>query len=124
VGRFGAFWVEGAVNDHYSEGGLSALLPDDLRWGGTASGLRGGLELDWTPRERDALWASGDLYLLPGDRTGLFVGSAGWMHGWQRFQLSLGLYSLIDLPDRILLEGEPPVGPLLNGAWVFGGSQE
>lgn len=102
---------------------------------GFASGGRIGLwstgaELDATLNAHNALFAGGDLYHTFGDPgasleepTGLLVASAGWMHGWRHASLTLGAYGIVDLPEARMAQDFPPVGPMANLAWTFGGGR-
>jgi hypothetical protein len=102
-------------------GGLAVYVPLVLpiAAGGVAPGLTGGAEADLALGANDALIVSGDVYYLDGASEGLAMATAGWTHAWSHFHLTLGAYTLIDLPAAHALSDSLPVAPYANVYWRF-----
>ena len=96
---------------------VPAVLP--ITGGGAAVGVTGGAEIDWALGEHDALVASGDVYWLDGAGEGLAMGSMSWTHAWTHFHLTVGAYTLVDLPDARMFHDQLPVAPYANVYWRF-----
>lgn len=109
---------------------VGAVTPAGFATSGRIGLWSAGAELDATVNAHNALFAGGDLYHAIGDPggglgepSGLMVASAGWMHGWRHASLTLGAYGILDLPDAKMAQDAPPIGPMANLAWTFGGGR-
>jgi hypothetical protein len=117
--RGGAFGLEMGVLG--LGGGVAVYVPFVLpiTGGGAALGLSGGGEMDAVLGEHDAIIVEGDVYGLVGAQEGLLLATAGWTHGWKCFHLTLGAYTLVDLPEGRMLHDQLPVAPYANAYWRF-----
>src|SRR5262249_30912590 len=100
-------------------GGLAVYMPFvvPIIGGGAALGLTGGGEIDAVLGEHDAIIVEGDVYTIDGAQEGLLLATAGWTHAWKYFHLTVGVYTLTDLPDARMLRDQLPVAPYANMYW-------
>jgi hypothetical protein len=116
------------------EGGLAGVIGGAGAGGGGAgagggpaeahasrTGLTAGAELARTFGKRDALIVAADLWkwraMTMDGPTGLVYPRVTWTHQWTHWQLTGGVYALIDLPKASALQSKEPVAPFLNVAW-------
>jgi hypothetical protein len=94
------------------------VLPIAL--GGSAVGAMGGVELDYRIDRRNVFVFDADLWALRHAKDGLLVMTAGITHAWRHFHLTIGAYSLGDVPALTLWkESKMPVAPYANVYWTF-----
>ena len=117
--RAGGFAVEMGVLG--LGGGVAVYVPLVLpiAKGGATPGFTGGAEIDLALGDHDAIVAGGDIYYLDGAEEGLAMATAGWTHAWRHFHLTVGAYTLVDLPDGRIWRDSLPVAPYANAYWRF-----
>jgi len=97
--------------------GAAAALP--FAFGGSSVGASGGAEVDWVLGKHDTLVLEADVAGFRHAREQLSLAWIGWTHGWKRFHLTVGAYTIVDLPDAKMLHDKEPVAPFGNVYWKF-----
>lgn len=99
-------------------GYVPLVLP--LSGGGAAPGATGGVELDYRIDKRDVFVFDLNVWFVRGAKDGLLMSTAAFTHAWGTFHLTIGAYTLADVPDTtIWKQSKLPVAPYANVSWTF-----